>query len=142
MSEVVHNDAQGFWRPPMMAEAATTMAGACGRCGTEFMIGANFCHVCGSKRTEKVSPAAERPWAQYLEFLTTIEFHRLQQWVALPTASFVAFLAGIVCILAALTVGVIYSGQSPADFQAVQLYRIEWLIAGLVGFVAGILLKR
>jgi hypothetical protein len=143
MSEVVHNDAQEFWRPPMMAETPSeTMAGACDRCGTEFMIGARFCHVCGTGRAEKGSPAAGRRWAQYLEFLTTVEFHRFQEWVALPTASFVAFLAGLACVLAAITVGIIYSAQNLADFQAIQLWRIEWLLAALAAFGAGILLKR
>lgn len=144
MSEVVQNDAQEFWRPPMMAAAPseTLVGGACNRCGTEFMIGARFCHVCGAARADKLSPAARRSWAQYLEFLKALEFHRLQEWVALSTASFIAFIAGIACVLAAMIVGIIYSAQTLADFQAIQLWRIEWLLAALAAFGAGILLKR
>jgi len=57
-------------------------------------------------------------------------------------AALVAFFAGLGCLLAAITVGFIYSVQSLADFQAIQLWRLEWLLAALVAFVAGILLKH
>ena len=46
------------------------------------------------------------------------------------------------CILGAIAVGLIYSVQSLADFQAIQLWRLEWLLAALVAFAAGILLKH
>lgn len=142
MSEVVHNSAQEFWRPPVLAALpAQDRAGACDRCATEFMIGARFCHQCGTARAGKM-PAAANHWFQYLEFFKALELHRLQARVALPTASFVAFLAGMGCVLAAIMVGLIYSAQNLADFQAIQLWRIEWLLAALVAFGAGILLKR
>jgi uncharacterized Tic20 family protein len=57
-------------------------------------------------------------------------------------ASLVAFLMGVGCLVAAITVGLIYSVQSFADFQAVQLWRMEWLLAAVAAFVAGLLLKR
>jgi hypothetical protein len=143
MSEVMHNQPQEFWRPPVAAEAPSqALAGACERCGTEFMIGARFCHVCGASRPEKVSQSAEHRWAQSLEFLRALEFHRVKEWVALSTASLIAFLAGIGCLFAAIAVGLIYSVQNLADFEAIQLWRIEWLLAALAAFVAGILLKR
>jgi hypothetical protein len=106
------------------------------------MIGARFCHVCGASRPEKVSRSAEQNWAQALEFLRVLEFHRIKEWFALPTASLIAFLIGAGCVLSAITVGLIYSVQSLADFQAIQLWRIEWLLGALAAFVAGILLKR
>jgi hypothetical protein len=46
------------------------------------------------------------------------------------------------CLLAAITVGAIYSVQNLADFQAIQSWRIQWLLAALAAFVAGILLKQ
>jgi hypothetical protein len=140
MSEVMQNQAQEFWRPPMVAEKASEpMAGAC-KCGTEFMIGARFCHVCGAARSSSL--AAEHKWAQYLDFLKALEFHRVRQWVALPLASFISLLTGVGCLMAAIIVGVVFSAQNLADFQAIQLWRIEWLLAALAAFVAGILLKR
>ena len=38
--------------------------------------------------------------------------------------------------------GAIYSVQTLADFQAIQSWRMQWLLAALVAFVAGILLKQ
>jgi hypothetical protein len=46
------------------------------------------------------------------------------------------------CILAAIGVSLVYSAQHVDDFEAVHLWRIEWLIAAIVAFVAGILLKK
>jgi len=144
MSEVMHNEEQEFWHPPVIPSElpSEALAGACERCGTEFMVGARFCHVCGASRSEKVSRSAEHNWAQALEFLRVLEFHRIKEWFALSTASLIAFLIGAGCVLSAIAVGLIYSVQSLADFQAIQLWRIEWLLAALAAFVAGILLKR
>jgi ribosomal protein L37E len=144
MSEVIHNAPQEFWQPPVASSgpAAEALAGACERCGTEFMVGARFCHVCGASRAIKASSSTEHNWAQVLEFLKVLEFHRVKEWFALPTASLISFLIGVGCLLAAITVGIIYSVQNLADFQAIQLWRIEWLLAALAAFMAGILLKR
>ncbi|MBV8050059.1 MAG: hypothetical protein JOZ80_02650 [Acidobacteriaceae bacterium] len=141
MSEVMHNQAQEFWSPPVVPEAPSEGVPTTCECGTEFMIGARFCHACGLGRDAKLS-SAQQTWARSIEVVKSLELHRIQEWVALPTASFVAFLAGLACVLAALMVGIVYSAQNLADFQAIQLWRIEWLVGALVAFVAGVLLKR
>jgi hypothetical protein len=141
MSEVMHNEAQEFWRPPVVPAARSEALSSTCECGTEFMIGARFCHVCGRARDAKL-PSAHQTWTRSVELVKSLELHRIREWVALPTASFIAFLSGIVCVLAALMVGIVYSAQNLADFQAIQLWRIEWLLAALVAFVAGVLLKR
>jgi hypothetical protein len=144
MSEVVHGASQEFWRPPVLPSEGSTggVAVACVRCGTEFILGARFCHVCGDARVAKVTSGSAQAWAEWLEFFKALEFQRVQGWIGLSTASLIAFLVGAGCIVAALTVGLLYSIQNLADFQAIQLWRIEWLLAALVAFVAGILLKR
>jgi hypothetical protein len=62
MAEVVQRAQQEFWRPAVISECLPeiaisavlpTMAEACSGCGTEFMIGSRFCHVCGAHRPEK-----------------------------------------------------------------------------------------
>ncbi len=143
MSEVAHNEPQEFWRPPVMASETLppSLPTACRACGTEYMVGAGFCHVCGASRAPKTSSTAQH-WNQTVEFLKALEFHRIKDWFALPTASLICFLAGIGCILGAIAVGIIYSVQNLADFQAIQLWRIEWLLAAVVAFLAGILLRR
>lgn len=142
MSEVMPNTPREFWSPPVAQPEQTPnqLAGACADCASEFMVGARFCHVCGAAR--KVEVSVERDWARLWAFLRLLEFHAIKAWFGLPTASLVAFLMGIGCVLAALAVGIIYSVQTLADFQAIQLWRIEWLLAALAAFVAGILLKR
>jgi hypothetical protein len=135
MSEVAHNVQHDFWRPPA-APAASGMVEACDGCGTEFISGARFCHVCGSARQEQPAPVAINRWARYLEFQT------IKEGLNLSTGSLVAFMVGLGCLLAVILVGVIYSMQNFAEFEAVQMYRMQWLLAAVAAFVAGILLKK
>jgi hypothetical protein len=144
MSEVIDNAPQEFWRPPVaQPEAAVpAMVEVCDRCETEFMVGAKFCHDCGAERRPRTDPAAEHLWTRSLELLKILEFQNVKEWLGLSMASLIAFFAGLGCLLAAIAVGVIYSVQSLADFQAIQSWRMQWLLAALVAFVAGILLKQ
>jgi hypothetical protein len=71
-----------------------------------------------------------------------LEFHRIKQRIGLRTAAMAAFLVGITCALAAVLVGFIFSANTVLDWQAVQVWRIEWLLAAAAAFLAGILLKR
>jgi hypothetical protein len=144
MSEAIDNAPQEFWRPPVAQpeSGAGAMVEVCGRCETEFMVGAKFCHDCGAARQARTVPFAEHTWTRALEFLRVLEFQNVKEWLGLSTASLIAFFAGLGCLLAALAVGVIYSVQSLPDFQAIQSWRMQWLLAALVAFVAGILLKQ
>ncbi len=136
MSDVVHDAQHEFWRPPL-AQSATARAGMvelCDGCQTEFMVGSQFCHVCGSARRAQTSA---RPWTVYLEF------PNIKRALGLSTAALVAFLIGIVCLLmAGVAVGMIYSIQTFNDFQAVQLYRMQWLLGAVAAFIAAVLLKK
>ncbi|MGO9649886.1 MAG: hypothetical protein ACLPOO_17730 [Terriglobales bacterium] len=141
MSQVAHNTTQEFWQPPVAhPRSLPALESACAGCGSEFMVGGRFCHVCGASRSTK--SATVPAWMQPLEFLKTLEFQSIKDWLGLSLAALIAFFAGLGCILAAVSVGLIYSVQSLADFQAIQLWRLEWLLAALVAFVAGILLRH
>ena len=144
MSEVVHNASKEFWRPPasQSSPAAAGMVEVCDGCGTEFMSGARFCYICGTARDAQTGRTAKPAWMESLAFLNVLEFHRLKQALGLPTASLLAFVAGLGCLLAVLAVSMVYTVQNLADFQAIQSYRIQWLLAAVAAFVAGILLKR
>ena len=144
MSQVIQDAPQEFWRPPVAQPevAASTLVEVCDRCETEFMVGARFCHICGADRQAKTASAAEPIWMRALEFLRVLEFQSVKEKLALSTASLIAFFAGLGCILAAIAVGFIYSAQTLADFQAIQLWRVQWLLAAVAAFVAAILLKR
>ncbi len=105
------------------------------------MVAAQFCHVCGASRKE-IAPEGANPWHHSLEMLRALEFHSIKSWLGLSTASLIAFLLGVGCVLCAIAVGVMYSVQTLADFQAIQLWRIEWLMGAIVAFAAAILLRR
>jgi hypothetical protein len=48
----------------------------------------------------------------------------------------------LLCLLAVMGVGIVYTVQSFADFQAIQYYRVQWLLAAVAAFMAGLLLNR
>lgn len=172
MSEVVQETHQEFWRPPspvvaadeiVFDEAIPTMAEACSRCGTEFLLGSRFCHACGSRRPEATSSAAAADpaglWKQaaarvysrvagfswstirFPSWLRYLHFHEIKSWIGLSTASLIAFIVGIGCVAGALLVGLL-TARNFVDWQAIQFYRAEWLLAATASFVAGILLKK
>ena len=139
MPEAVHNAEHEYWRPPAQSgrvvDAPPGRHGqlTCSRCGTEFIMGARFCHVCGSERE---GLAGARRWAQILDFTG------IRESLGLSLGALIAFIAGLGCILAAIGTGLVYTAATALDWQAVQIWRIEWLIAGAAAFLAGILLKK
>lgn len=141
-------------------------AGMCSRCETEFMIGAKFCHACGVRRPVLATEAgndvsgisgllgSKLAWLRSLvsgfswqtvrfpSWLHYLHFHEIQSWVGLPTASLVSFLIGMGCVAGAVGVSLFYRASNMAEFQAIQMWRIEWLLGATASFVAGILLKK
>ena len=146
MAEVVHNTNSEFWRAPVgqpsaAATSAPVLPETCKQCSSEFVVGASFCHVCGAQRSEPVL-AQPSSWARFAELARYLEFHRIKERIGLPTSALVAFLAGIACALAAVLVGFIFSANTVLDWQAVQVWRIQWLLGAASAFLAGILLRR
>jgi hypothetical protein len=128
-----------FWRPPVetnrIETPAETNASSCARCGTPYVVGSRFCHVCGSER----EPQLSRPRFQVSRWL---DIHRLQEALGLTIGSLIAFIVGVICVLAAIGTGLIFTANTVLDWQAVQIWRVEWLLAAITAFVAGVLLKR
>ena len=62
--------------------------------------------------------------------------------MGLPTAALIAFITGLGCVAGCIGVSLFYKASNLAEFQAIQMWRIEWLLAATASFVAGILLKR
>ncbi|MGB7133438.1 MAG: hypothetical protein WBD59_21685 [Candidatus Sulfotelmatobacter sp.] len=175
MAEFVHDAQQDFWQSPVRLEPSSdshlsvgsrSMANACAGCGTEYMIGAKFCHTCGLSRpllaengSDVVAidglkvgmPVWLRPWLDSVaasfhrvpvpRWLRYLHFHEIQRRIGLPTASLIAFFIGLGCIAGAACVSFFYKASNLAEFQAIQMWRLEWLMAATASFVAGILLK-
>lgn len=173
MAEVIQNTQQEFWRPPtppvettVVEASAPSMAEACPRCGSEFLLGSHFCHTCGVRRPEALSAAARADaaaiaqlWEQgvyrvrefvlgiswrkfkFPSWLSYLHFHEIKSRVGLSTGSLIAFVLGLACVAGALLVGLL-TAKTFVDWQAIQFYRAEWLLGATAAFVAGILLKK
>jgi len=157
---------EGAVEAPLPA-AVQKLGDACADCGGEFMIGARFCHACGLARPKFVAGYADSgtlaglwkrttafgrecvslvaaSWEKtsFPQWLRYLHFHEIKRWVGLPTAPFVAFMIGLGCVAGAVGVGFIYHASNLAEFQAIQMWRMEWLLAATAAFVAGVLLKK
>ena len=136
MAGAVQQTHQEFWRPPASESAAGhENSDTCDECGTEFIVGARYCHCCGASRVE---PPATRTIE--IPGLTEVAAFGKRLGLALPGLA--AFVFGIFCLLAALSVGIVFTARTTLDWQAIQLWRIEWLLAAIAAFAAGLLLKK
>ena len=174
MADAAQGTQQEFWRPPSLPlpeeitlrESIPTMAEACQRCGTEFLLGSRFCHSCGGRRPEAISASTRADaaaiaglwergvhWVQsaaagfswgkiaFPSWMRYLHFHEIKNRVGLSTGSLMAFVIGLACVAGALLVGLL-TAKTLVDWQAIQFYRAEWLLAATASFVAGILLKK
>ena len=105
-------------------------------CGTEYIVSSLYCHACGARRPDLVSAA------RTLEIPGLAELAALGERLGLTTPTLVAFLLGVLCMVGALAVSVFFSVRTALDWQAIQLWRIEWLVAAVAAFTAGCLLKK
>ncbi|MEY2412058.1 MAG: hypothetical protein QOD84_664, partial [Acidobacteriaceae bacterium] len=138
MSQAVRTSRSLFWTSPALASLT---AGKCADCDTEFLASSFFCHACGASRARS-NPSPVAVLTRHLELFRALEFQNIQRKIGLPLPALISFFAGVGCVLATLLVGVIYSARNFADFQAIQLWRMEWLLGAVAAFVAGILLKK
>ncbi len=137
MSEVIQETQREFWQPPspvvaeemVVREAIPTMAETCARCGSEFLLGSRFCHTCGGRRPEAISHAA-RSNAAAMAGLWDQGVSRLRSMVAEFSWDKISLPVGLI------------TAKTFVDWQAIQFYRAEWLLAATASFVAGILLKK
>jgi len=140
MANSARNAAESeFWRPPVHERAPTAPAAqsdACEHCGTDLVAGSRFCHVCGCARGTHSTGTPRLNLAPYLVWA------RIKDGLGLGSGPLIALFAGTVCVLGALFTGMVYSATTALDWQAVQFWRSEWLLAGMAAFMAGILLKR
>jgi hypothetical protein len=150
------------------AMVSPPMAEVCPGCRTEFLVGSRFCHSCGTVRPPALKPVLNSDaqelagaWQRSVEQMNSVlsrcleaaraiefpgwlhylHFHEIKRWVGLPTASLISFVIGMSCVAGALLVGFL-TAKTYVDWQAIQFYRAEWLLAATAAFVAGILLKR
>jgi uncharacterized protein (DUF983 family) len=149
-----------------VSSSLSAMAEACPHCGTEFLLGSRFCHSCGTPRPEAISASTRADadalaglWEQGVgavrsavagfslsklrlpSWMHYLHFHEIKRRVGLSTASLIAFVIGLACIAGALLVGLM-TAKTLVDWEGIQYYRAEWLLAAITSFVLGILLKK
>lgn len=139
MANAIQDVKQEYWRPAIDARrvvADPVRSDATCECGAEYLMGARYCHICGADR---VPDMGLRPHG--FNFVEWLDFATIRQRTGFGTASLVLFVVGLACAFAALSVGFVYTANTVLDWQAVQLWRIEWLLGAAVAFLAAIALK-
>ena len=135
-----YEDRQEFWKPVASprAEHETTQVReqTCASCGTDYVLGSRFCHVCGADRQVNLSDTAIDADGSSI-FTTSI-----REAMGQNTASMVTFILGVACVIAAIFTGFVFTANNLLDWQAIQIWRTEWLLAAVALFVAGLLLKK
>jgi hypothetical protein len=150
----------------LVRESVPMMAESCPRCSTEYLLGSRFCHSCGGRRPEAISSSTRADaaalaglwqrgihsiqaalggfsWSKisFPSWLGYLHFHEIKSRLGLSTGSLISLAIGLVCVVGALLVG-LQPVQKLVDWQAIQIYRMEWLLAATASFVLGILLKK
>jgi hypothetical protein len=135
-----YEERQEFWKPAMAprqeAAAAETTEQVCQECGTDFVLGSHFCYACGSDRNANLAGTT------VVGLNAWIDFTSLRETLGQTNASLGALVLGCACIIAAIVTGFVFTATTLLDWQAVQLWRIEWLLGAVAMFAAGFLLKK
>jgi hypothetical protein len=144
MAEYIRGLSQEYWRPAPSAGNQSGVHGFqtqaneafCADCGTPYAAGARFCHLCGLCREDDLHPKSWNP------FMERFDLDAIRTQFGLSTTSLVFVLAAAIFLLATLMTGLIYSTSTLAEWQAVQTWRIEWLLATAVALLGAILFKN
>ena len=141
MLQSARKASQEYWRPadPATARIAGPILaeGLCPDCGAEYVAEARFCHICGNER-HRLPVAA--PGA--MSFADFFDVTMLRVRCGLSVVCLAFFILGILCLVIAASVGILYKSENLVQWQALQFWRIEWLLGAAVAMLAGILLKK
>src|SRR5438309_3275156 len=132
---------QEFWKPAVAPQQEAALAEntdqVCQECGTDFVLGSRFCYVCGADRHANLAAKAATGLIS-----AWIDFASLREALGQSNASLIALVMGFACVIAAIVTGFVFTATTLLDWQAVQLWRIEWLLGAVAMFAAGFLLKK
>jgi hypothetical protein len=143
MAEVSKGLSQEYWRPAptpgnqfkMHGFQVQGNEGFCTICGTSYAPGALFCHLCGLSREDDLRVKERNPIMDWLDL------EHIREQSGLSTLSLVLVLAAAVFMLATVMTGLVYTTSTVAEWQAVQTWRIEWLLATVAALMAAMLFK-
>ncbi|HVJ04345.1 MAG TPA: hypothetical protein VM578_01595 [Candidatus Saccharimonadales bacterium] len=143
MADLSKEMSQEYWRPAptpgkqFQSHGFKTQGNEafCATCGTKYAAGARYCHVCGLGREDDLHAEKHSPLMDWLDF------GRIQKESGLSSVSLVLVLAAAIFMLATMMTGLVYNTTTLADWQAVQTWRIEWLLATVVALLGAMLFK-
>jgi hypothetical protein len=140
MASAAKSTSQEYWRPanPDVARVIPSLRGICWHCGMDYTPGARYCHSCGGAR----EAASVQTLPSTKEHERGRDLSGVLRKFGLSVPSVVCLVGALVFGLAAVLTGVIYREDTLVDWQAVQTWRIEWLLGAVVALLAGILLKK
>jgi hypothetical protein len=144
MAEFTRELTEEYWRPAPIPGStlqtnglrAPASAEFCAICGTRYASGAHFCHLCGLNReTEphKEKRSAATDW---------LDVAGIRERTGLSTISMGLVLLAVLFTLAAAMTGLVYNTATVAEWQSVQIWRIEWLLATVAALLAAMLFKK
>jgi len=141
MADFTREMSHEYWRPAHangnLAEAhgfpAQGSEAFCTACGCSYAAGARFCHVCGVGRESDLH--VRNPIAEWLDVTA------LGTRLGVSGIPLVFAFAAALFVLAAVMTGLVYNTSTVAEWQAVQTWRIEWLLAAVVALLAAMLFR-
>ena len=144
MAEFTRELKEEYWRPapapgsPFQSQGfpPQTSAEFCTICGTQFSPGGRFCNQCGLNRYADLHAKKRSPLLEW------IDMDGIHERTGLSTISMVLVILAGFFALATVMTGMVYNTATIAEWQAVQTWRIEWLLAMLASLLAAILFKK
>jgi hypothetical protein len=91
--------------------------------------------MCGRGKSETLIASEKK------SLWRAVDFSQLRRSLGLSIGAMICFIVGVACVGAGVATGFIYTANTLVDWQAIQAWRCEWLIAAGVAFVCGILLN-
>lgn len=102
----------------------------CQKCGTGLKPGAEFCHVCGR-------------WVFGSSFARIVNSARAAMaQTRLEVPVLVSLVVAAVFVVISLLAGSRMTPKTIGEWQVIQFWRIEWLLAAIVALLFGVLFKR
>jgi hypothetical protein len=148
MAEFRRGTSEEYWRPATASGAAFERQGLqtvgsaelCSICGTPYPVGARFCNQCGLNR--QAAPLAASHKLKWNPLSDWLDLDGVRERTGLSAISLVLAALAVICMLATIMTGLLYTTATLAEWQAVQTWRIEWLLASVASLLGAILFKK
>jgi hypothetical protein len=148
MAEFRRGASEEYWRPANASGAAferqrlqaVESAELCSICGTPFPAGARFCNQCGlNRQAAALGTSHKLKWDLLGDWM---DLDGVLERTGLSVISLVLAALAVICMLATIMTGLLYTTSTLAEWQAVQTWRIEWLLASVASLLGAILFKK